>query len=82
MDNLFTPVLGWIAQSLNFAIDTVGKFITGKFAAFFVAVFTMVLVTRYLIMPFIGGSMGFGSDKATHSAGVKKIFGGSKGKHS
>lgn len=65
MDNLFTPVLSWIAQSLNFAIDTVGRFLTGKFASFFIAAFTMVLVTRLLIMPFIGRGMGFGSsDKA------------------
>lgn len=83
MDNIFSPVMSWVSRSITFAVSLFERFLVGKFLGLFLAMFTIYLVGKFLIIPFIGGkAISTGSDKAKHSAGIKKLHGGSKGRHS
>lgn len=69
---MFSTILSWLEDSLNFAINVFITFVNGSFFGLFISFFVILLVTRLIIVPLVGSAMSSDSvrpdkiDKKTH----------------
>lgn len=69
---MFSTVISWLEESLNFAFNVFVTFVNGSYFGMFMTFFIIFLVTRLIIVPLVGSAMSSDSvkpdriDKKTH----------------